>query len=138
MIRITHDIQIDEGEIREEFVRASGPGGQNVNRVATAVQLRFHVANSPSLPDDVRERLVKLAGRRVTDEGVLVIDARRYRTQKRNREDALAKLARIVREALVRPKRRRATRRTPASIEKRLDEKKRRGQIKKDRRRIDD
>ena len=136
MIRITRDIAIDEGEVRQEFVRASGPGGQNVNKVATAVQLRFDVAGSPSLPDDVRNRLVRLAGRRVTDNGVLILDARRYRTQERNRQDAVERLVALVRRAAERPKRRRRTKPTKASKEERLADKKRRGQVKRLRGRV--
>lgn len=134
MIRVTRRIAIDESEIEERFVRSSGPGGQNVNKLATAVQLRFDVARSPSLPEDVRERLRRLAGRRLTEDGVLVIDARRYRTQERNRKDALERLVRLVARAARPPKRRRATRPTRASKEQRLDRKKKRGQLKKTRR----
>lgn len=134
MIQITPDIAIDEREIREEFVRASGPGGQNVNKVATAVQLRFDAANSPSLGDDVRRRLRRLAGRRMTADGVLVIDARRYRTQERNRRDALDRLIALIRKAAERPKPRKKTKPTRASIEKRLAAKRRRGETKRLRR----
>ena len=130
MIRITRDIAIDEGEIRQEFVRASGPGGQNVNKVATAVQLRFNVAGSPSLPDEVRDRLVRLAGRRMTDDGVLILDARRYRTQERNRRDAMERLVALIRRAAERPKPRRKTRPTLASRQRRLESKRRRGKTK--------
>ena len=102
MIRITDHIAIDESEISESFIRASGPGGQNVNKLSTAVQLRFDVRRSPSLPDEVRARLERMAGRRLTNDGVLVITAQRYRTQERNREDALARLVELVQAATVR------------------------------------
>lgn len=135
-MRITRAISIDEGELNEEFVRASGPGGQNVNKVATAVQLRFDVRRSPSLPEDVRERLLKLGGRRVTRDGVLVIDARRYRTQERNRKDARDRLAALIRRAAERPRRRRATKPTRASVERRMCEKRRLGDKKRRRERV--
>ncbi len=130
MIRITPAIALDESEISESFVRASGPGGQNVNKLATAVQLRFDVRRSPSLPDDVRARLERLAGRRLTQDGVLVLTAQRHRTQERNRQDALERLIDLIREASVRPVPRRATRPTLASKRRRLDTKKRRGLVK--------
>ncbi len=129
MIRITDTIAIEEREIDERFVRASGPGGQNVNKVASAVQLRFDIAAS-SLPADVKARLAALAGRRVTDEGVLVIDSREHRTQLQNREAARARLVALLRHAARRPKRRTPTRPTGASRECRLDDKKRRSAIK--------
>lgn len=130
MIRITPNIAIDESEISETFVRASGPGGQNVNKLATAVQLRFDVRHSPSLPDDVRARLERLAGRRLTLEGVLVLTAQSHRTQERNRQDALERLIELIRAASIRPVPRRPTRPTLASKRRRLDTKKRRGDVK--------
>src|SRR5499433_3137145 len=130
MLRINDYIAIDESEIQESFIRSSGPGGQNVNKLATAVQLRFDVRHSPSLPYEVRARLERLAGRRLTREGVLVITAQRYRTQERNRDDALARLIALVQAAAVRPTPRRPTRPTLASKVRRLEGKKRRGGIK--------
>jgi len=135
-MRVTRGIAIDESELVEEFVRSSGPGGQNVNKVATAVQLRFDVASSPSLPDDVRDRLVRIAGKRVTKDGVLVIEARRYRTQERNRKDARERLAALVRRAAVKPRSRKPTRPTRAARERRLEAKKQRGQRKRQRKRV--
>lgn len=131
MIRVTGRIAIEEDELQESFVRASGPGGQNVNKVATAVELRFDVAASASLPDDVKQRLAPLAGRRLTKEGVLVIFADRFRTQERNREDAKERLLELLREAAVPPKPRRPTRPTLASKTRRLDSKARRSGLKK-------
>src|SRR5262245_27610296 len=130
MIRVTDRISIDENEIEESFVRSSGPGGQNVNKLATAVQLRFDVRRSPSLPDDVAVRLARLAGKRMTREGVLVITAQRHRTQERNRADALERLVALVREASVKPVTRRPTRPTKASRQRRLDAKKKRSGVK--------
>lgn len=131
MIEVGRGIAIDERELEESFVRASGPGGQNVNKLATAVQLRFDVRGSPSLPDGVRERLERLAGRRLTREGVLVITAQRHRTQERNREDALARLVELVRQAAEPPPpKRRATRPTLASKRRRLEAKGRRSTVK--------
>ncbi len=130
MIHITQTIQIDPAEIREKFIRASGPGGQNVNKVATAVQLRFNVKNSPSLPEDVRLRLLRLGGKRITQRGILIISARRFRTRQRNRQDALDRLTGLIRRAAPKPKPRRKTKPTLASKERRLDAKKRRGRLK--------
>src|SRR6202012_1571999 len=130
MIRVTPDISLDEREIEEHFVRASGPGGQNVNKLSTAVQLRFDVRRSPSLPGEVPPRLERLAGSRLTRDGVLVITAQSHRTQARNRADALARLLELIRAAAVRPVPRRPTRPTKASRVRRLESKKRRGGIK--------
>ncbi|OYW40290.1 MAG: aminoacyl-tRNA hydrolase [Hydrogenophilales bacterium 12-61-10] len=131
MIRINPQIELDEREIQEDFVRASGPGGQNVNKVSTAVQLRFDVAHSPSLPEPVRARLAVLAGRRLTREGVLIIEAERYRSQRRNRDDALERLIELIREACEVDKPRRPTRPTLASKKRRLENKQRQGVTKK-------
>lgn len=134
MIQITKKIFINESEIKEEFIRSSGPGGQRVNRVATAVQLRFDAANSPSLPLDVRDRLLRIAGKRATEKGVLIIDARRYRSQEKNRKDALDRLIKLIAKATQKPKVRRKTKPTYESIKKRLEAKRRRSRIKKLRR----
>ncbi len=136
MIYVTNSIRIDEGEIHEDFIRASGPGGQNVNKVATAVKLRFDVKNSPSLPEDVRKRLIRLAGNRITGDGVLVIDARRFRRQEKNRKDAINRLVEIVREAVKKPKKRRKTRPTRASKERRFASKRKRSLLKQQRRSV--
>ena len=129
MIVISPSLSIDEKEIEERFVRSSGPGGQNVNKVATAVQLRFDVASS-SLPDEIKQRLVALAGSRMTDEGVLVIEAREHRTQAQNREAARDRLVAMIQRAAQQPKTRRATKPGRAAKEQRLTAKKRRGEIK--------
>jgi ribosome-associated protein len=131
MIRVTGRIALDEDELKESFVRASGPGGQNVNKVATAVELRFDLVNSPSIPEDVKERMKGLAGRRLTKEGVLILFADRFRTQERNRRDALDRLVEMIREAAVPPTERRPTRPTRASRERRLESKSKRSGVKK-------
>jgi len=130
IIRITHSIALDPSEISESFVRASGPGGQHVNTTSTAVQLRFDVRRSPSLPDDVRRRLERLAGSRLTRDGVLVLHAQSHRSQKRNREEALERLVELVREAAQRPTPRVKTRVSKAAKRRRVDDKKRHGTIK--------
>lgn len=131
VIQVTKHIHIDDSEIKFQFVRASGPGGQKLNKVATAAKLRFDVVRSPSLPDAVRERLIRMAGKRISRDGILVIDARRYRTQDRNRQDATQRLVRWIQRAAKVPKPRRKTRPSPAAKKRRLDEKRHRGQIKR-------
>ena len=130
MIRITDRISIDEAEFDESFVRSSGPGGQNVNKLSTAVQLRFDVRGSPSLPNDVAVRVMRLAGKRLTKDGVIVIVAQRHRTQERNRSDARERLVELIREAAVPPVPRRATKPPRSSKKQRLESKKRRSGIK--------
>ncbi len=134
MIPVTANIALDEREITEFFVRSSGPGGQNVNKVASAVQLRFDARHSPSLPADVRERLEGLAGSRLTRDGIIVITAQRHRAQARNREDALARLLDLIRRAAQPPRKRRATKAPRAARERRIESKKRRAGIKRLRR----
>lgn len=130
-IVVTPSLSIEDNEIDISFVRASGPGGQNVNKVSTAVQLRFDARRSPSLPDDVALRLLRLAGSRATKDGVIVISADRFRTQERNREDAIARLVDLIARAAERPKPRKATKPSKAAKAKRVDEKTKRGAVKK-------
>ncbi len=132
-MRVTRSISIDESELTERFILASGPGGQNVNKVATAVELRFDVANSKSLPAAVRERLIGLAGKRLSSAGILVIAAQRFRSQPRNREDARERLAALIREAATPPKLRRATRPSKAAKRRRVDDKRQLGARKRER-----
>jgi ribosome-associated protein len=138
VIRINAEIALEDGEIEESFLRSPGPGGQNVNKLETAVQLRFDVRHSPSLPEPVRRRLERLAGRRLTGEGVLVLTAHRHRTRERNRADALERLIELIRSAAVPPVPRRPTRPTVASKRRRLEAKKRRGRNKLLRRQIEE
>ena len=137
MIRVTPNIALDEKELGLSFIRASGPGGQNVNKVSTAVQLRFDIRRSPSLSHAVRLRLEQLAGRRVSSDGILVITAQRFASQERNRRDAIARLVALIGDAARPPKVRRPTRPSRASRERRLESKRRHGDIKRGRRRFD-
>jgi ribosome-associated protein len=133
MIHITRTIAIDKRDIKQEFIRSSGPGGQNVNKVSTAVQLRFNVVTS-SLPDDVRKRLIHLAGRRITEDGVLIIQAQRFRTQERNRQDSIDRLVKLIRKASERPKVRRKTKPSLESKRRLLETKRHRSEAKRMRR----
>jgi ribosome-associated protein len=134
MIQVNEAIAIDEEELQLDFVRASGPGGQNVNKVSTAVQLRFNVRDSGSLPDEVKRRLARLAGRRMTEEGILILEAKQHRTQEQNRQEAIDRLVELVRRAAEKPKVRKRTRPTAESQRRRLEAKRRRGEIKRLRR----
>jgi ribosome-associated protein len=136
MIRITSTVTIDETELHFDFVRSSGPGGQNVNKVSTAVQLRFDATHSPSLSEELRKRLARLAGKRITVDGVLVITARRYRTQQKNRDDAVSRLVDLLRRAAIVPKTRRKTKPTKQSKERRLEDKRRKSRVKQTRKRV--
>ncbi|MGQ9365726.1 alternative ribosome rescue aminoacyl-tRNA hydrolase ArfB [Azospirillum sp. ST 5-10] len=133
MIRVTHRISLDESELQEEFVRASGPGGQHVNKTSSAVQLRFDVAASPNIPPDVKARLVRLAGSRMTSEGVLILVGDSYRSQMRNREDVRERLIDLIRDATVVPKTRRPTKPTFGSKQRRLEGKAKRAEVKRGR-----
>lgn len=138
MIRISYNVELDENDISFDFVKSSGPGGQNVNKVATAVQLRFDVHGAARMPHDVKIRLKTLAGKRMTDDGILIIQASRFRKQEQNRQDALERLIQLVRTAAIKPKSRVRTRPTKASKERTLSSKKRRGRLKKLRRKTMD
>jgi ribosome-associated protein len=135
MIRVSPEIAIDERELAWDFIRSSGPGGQNVNKVSTAVRLRFNVRASESLPVAVRERLIRLAGRRIGEDGILTIHARSHRTQDANRRDALERLVELIRRASRKPRTRRPTRPTAASVKRRLESKRKRSQAKESRNR---
>jgi len=134
MIRVTERLSLNEDELEWEFIRASGPGGQNVNKVSSAVQLRFDARRSSSLPEEIKERLMRLAGRKMTQEGVLTIDARRYRSQEANRQDALQRLVALIRKASAQPKARKSTRPSTAARAARREEKRCRALIKRYRR----
>ena len=136
MLQITNNISIDESELDFEFVRSSGPGGQHVNKVATAVQLRFDVKRSPSLSESVRRRLTRLAGHRITADGILIIHAQSHRSQHRNRQDAIDRLVRLIEQATVKPKYRIGTKPSRAAKKRRMEAKKRRSRLKKQRRAV--
>jgi ribosome-associated protein len=130
MIEISHGLSINEKEFHCDFIRASGPGGQNVNKVSTAVQLRFDIKNSSSLPSDIRERLLKISGKRLTSEGIMIIASQRFRSQEQNRKDAVNKLIEIIRKASAKPKKRKKSSPSTTSIKNRIISKKQRGSIK--------
>jgi len=134
MIEVTPSLSLHENEIQLDFIRSSGPGGQNVNKVASGVQLRFNVAMSDTLPGDIKLRLLRIARNRITEEGVLIIEAKRFRTQEQNREDAVARLITLIQKAAEIPKQRKKTRPSAASQAERIETKKRRGAIKRSRR----
>ena len=138
MIEVTPSISIDEREIQMDFIRASGPGGQNVNKVSSAVQLRFNVANSPSLPEEVRQRLTQIAANRINKDGVLILEASQFRSQEQNRQEAINRLVELVRRAAHKARARKKTRPSAASIERRLEKKQQRSEKKKLRRRVPD
>ena len=136
MIRVTDSISLNENEIQLDFIRSSGPGGQNVNKVSSAVQLRFDTRSSPALTDEIRSRLNRISGSRMTAEGTLIIEARRYRSQERNRQDAIDRLVALIRRAAEKPRPRRRTRPSAAARQRRLTAKKQRGEIKRRRGRV--
>jgi ribosome-associated protein len=130
MIEISHHIHLEDEELHLDYIRSAGPGGQNVNKVATACQLRFDVRQSPSIPEPIKVRLIKLAGSRMTDDGVLVLEAKRYRTQEQNRADAILRLTTLIQKATIEPKTRRPTRPSLSAKAERVDSKKKRGETK--------